>query len=88
MRSYPLDIYFRSEEHGRSQILMSKGHHNPIQFTQACEKWNDGPLRGWGDLQHTWFRTVPRRNGELTEIKAPPHARGAYPVTLISMPKV
>ncbi len=82
-RTYPLDVTSLSD--GDSTTLMSKGHHDPAAFLEACELWIDGPIKGWGKVRHGWGRTVPERTGNYAFMvhAAAPHARGAYPTTTI-----
>lgn len=83
-RKYPLDLVCLHTD--EDKVLMSKGHHDHAEFLTACEKWHGGPLQGWGNVTHSWGRTVPDSTGEYQFLMLPakPHARGAYPVTTIA----
>ncbi len=66
-----------------TRTLMSKGHQDPAAFMAACEKWNGGPMTGWGKVRHVWLRNTPDSTGdyEFRVWPAEPNSRGAYPAT-------
>lgn len=82
-RIYPLELVCLHTDD--TVTLMSKGHQNHAEFMKACEKWNGGPLQGWGKVHHGWGRTVPDSTGEykFLMVEAKAHARGAYPTTTV-----
>lgn len=77
--SYPLDPHSVGDD---TYIVMSKGHHDPVEFMRAVRAYGyDWPL---GKPQHKWVKAVPCRCGEHTchyELRDEKPGPGWFPAT-------
>lgn len=81
----PYKLEIRNCSGGEFCALMSKGHHGKAAFMGAARAYWGEPLKGFDDPYHTWWRSAPDSTGEYYCLyhEAKPHARGAFPVTVI-----
>jgi len=75
---YPLQIKNVGEH---TFMLMSKGHHDPLEFMLAVRKAGfDWPL---GTPTHGWFKTVPNNvEGGSLYHRVSSKVKGAFPATI------
>ena len=75
---YPLEVVSVGED---VYCVMSKGHHDPALFMEACKR--EFPSWSMGKPEHLWKRTIPANDSDYSfwYIDAEPGSRGAFPVT-------
>lgn len=68
--------------------LMARGHVPLAEFKRAARAYWYGPLRGFEEPEHLWWRAVPDRTGECTVRyhEAAAGSRGAFRVTAMVQP--
>lgn len=85
VRHYPLEI--KDCSGGDCPTLMSKGHQDIAAFLVAAREYWGASLYGFDEPAHTWWRWVPARPDDDCRgyyHTSEPHARGAFPCTVIT----
>jgi len=84
-KRYPLDVCHFSSDDG--EHCYSKGHHDSEAFKAASQELLGNDMSNWDGPEYEWWRMVPDPTGEYRCLvhEAKPGARGAFPVTVMSL---